>query len=408
MRCTQLNTLIAAACGMVVMFNASVTAQNADILRPAPDAQRTVTVPAHATDLRNVRVDLDRLRLLDTQDVFSLTLYDEALTAVVERVEPKVVGRTIVGRFEDVPGSRFIVTVVDDAIAGWFYFASSGRTVRLRYGGNGLHYLHRLDSALMQTCAGGLNWGRPERALGRGGVRGNEPRAAGGWHWRNDETPTLPLSGCAPLDPTFDIMIVYSDDARAEAGGTAAVQAEAINAVEVTELTYLTCSTIIRTNIVFLAEVAYDESDSSYEDHLNRLTDPDDGILDGVHDTRDIVGADFVSLFVADDESGGLGWCMATDDEAFSIVRWGQATDSFTLAHEVGHNIGCAHNPEDADCELTDFGYGNNFFVPDEDMWRHTVMAYSLNGSTEIPYYSTPDCFYEGVATGSPTVTISL
>lgn len=167
------------------------------------------------------------------------------------------------------------------------------------------------------------------------------------------------------------------------------------------ELTYLTCSVLIRTNIVWLSEVTYDESGQSYEDHLDALTATNDGILDQVHTLRDIADADFVGLVVQDEESGGLGWCLSTQATAMSVNRWDLLADEFVLAHEIGHNIGCAHNPEDADCTPTAIGFGHNFFVPAESTWRHTVMAYSVNDSSVIPYYSSPACQYEGVATGT-------
>ena len=197
-------------------------------------------------------------------------------------------------------------------------------------------------------------------------------------------------------------MIVYSDDARAEAGGTDAIRAEAINSSATTEASYQTCGLAIETNIVWLEEVSYNES-GTYQDHLDRLTDPADGILDLVHFTRSIVDADFVSLFVQDDSFGGLAWCDATESLAFSIVRWAQAGDGLTLAHEIGHNLGCAHNPEDVDCQPYLFANGHNFFVPVLTSWRHTVMAYSVNESSGIAFYSSPFCEFLFTPTGTTT-----
>lgn len=331
------------------------------------------------------------------------------MRAIVTRVERQAGGVTIVGRFAGASESLFVMTRVDDAVSGYFLAGDGRGARRLRYGGpDGTHYLHANDPARMAPCAAGPARPQPADAAAQveallralGILDAPAPTAA----LPGSRPPADSVLGCLPGQPTFDVMVVYSDDARAAAGGTAAIRAEAINAVEVMEETYVLCLSIfgelIHTNIVYLAEVSYDES-GSYQDHLNRLIDPDDGILDGVHGTRDVVSADFVSLLVNDTDAGGLAPCEADEDEAFSVVRWAQA--ELSLAHEIGHNIGCAHNPESADCEPTDYGYGHNFFVPDLGVNRRTVMAYALlPGDDRLPYYSSPVVEYHGVFTGTP------
>jgi len=372
----------------------------------APDGPLTVTPPAHAINVEPVGVDVEMLRALEDFDVFEIVLYGDPLVAIVDRIRPQAEGFTIKGHFDRSLSSFFSITVVGDAVAGTFHIPGARDMVRLRYGGpGGLHYLHEVQTGPNDACAGeppvmfrpgdGPAQVRDVEETDLDDILLDGDRSGGG-----DASPIQ--GGCFPTDTTFDVMIVYSDDARLAAGGTNAIRAEAINAVEIMSNTYGTCYVIIRTNTVYLNEASYNES-GSYEDHLNRLTDPGDGILDWVHGTRDDVDADFVSLFVNDSESGGLGWCYADEDEAFCVVRWDLAADNFTLPHETGHNIGCAHNPEDADCEPTNIGYGHFFYVPSEDAWRHTVMSYSNNGSTRIPYYSHPDCEYEGEPTGTST-----
>jgi len=394
---TLIASTIAAACAH------AAAAQPADGLVVQPPAGALqVTPPLHATNIERVGVDFDLIDGLTRGDVFESTLYGDALLCVVEVSRLQAGGgRLVSGSIEsEIPG-RFVIARVDDAVSGWFYDPGGLGVVRLRYGGqDGLHYLHQLDHGLMAECAG-----EPRRAFEPGALRGaggnDAPQTPADVAGQSQDAGGAGLGGgCGPPDTTFDVMIVYSDDARAAAGGTAAIRAEAIGAVSVMQATYGSCGVLIRTNLVYLAEVAYNES-GDYDNHLDRLTDDGDGILDNVHNIRDVVDADFVSLFVADDDSGGLGWCLADEDHAFSVVRWDLAEDNFTLAHEVGHNIGCAHNPEDADCTPTEIGFGHFFWVPSEGMWRHTVMAYSNNNSTRIPYYSHPNCEYEDVPTGT-------
>jgi hypothetical protein len=388
----------------VIALSAAAAARADELIQPAQGAL-TVNPVSGAVDLRVVSVDLDLLRSLRAGDVFALDLLGVDAAAEVILATPGGDGCTVIGRIigEENDDGCFTMAMVGDAVSGWFHVPWFQHDVRLAWGGPGLHYQHRIDQAALPDCAGSPQV--PARLRGRAEARPNPPAAPDGASPTDGDggSGDLTLGGCLPLSFNyFDVMIVYSDDARAQAGGTNAIRSECANAVAQMTITYLNSSLPIRARLVHMEEVSYNES-GSFEDHLERLTDPSDGILDGVHGTRDTVDADFVSLFVADSESGGLGWCMAGSDEAFCIVRWEQATSSLTLAHEVGHNLGCAHNPEDADCEPTDNGYGHNFFVDAENMWRHSVMAYSRNGSTRVGWYSNPSIFYMGEPTGTAT-----
>jgi peptidyl-Asp metalloendopeptidase len=91
--------------------------------------------------------------------------------------------------------------------------------------------------------------------------------------------------------------------------------------------------------------VSYDEV-GTFENHLDRLTDraPTDNIMNDVHAERDRLGADLVSLIVKDDTYCGIGWLDSDAAYAFTAVSETCLTGDYTVAHEIGHNIGCEHD----------------------------------------------------------------
>jgi hypothetical protein len=116
-----------------------------------------------------------------------------------------------------------------------------------------------------------------------------------------------------------------------------------------------------------------------------------DPTFDGIHGRRDTVRADLVSLIyeslVSKSEVGeGCGQgdvlrekadAAATATKAFTVVKRSCSDTNFSLAHEIGHNLGAGHN-----CNASVGRYNCGFTkpVPGESQtkpWR-TVMTYGL------------------------------
>lgn len=142
-------------------------------------------------------------------------------------------------------------------------------------------------------------------------------------------------------------------------------------------------------------------------------TDADVAAFEGIHEFRDEVGADQVSLLRVFEGSSstqgvcGLAWLMQSlnpfwAQRAFSVVQVGSFTDSFgrtsgcpdlVLAHELAHNWGSAHN--EGDNGIFSYSVGHAF-AP-----YKSIMSGRFNGETTVPHYSNPDISHEGHTTGN-------
>lgn len=231
------------------------------------------------------------------------------------------------------------------------------------------------------------------------------------------ETDIHPLVA-TDTQATVDIMIVYTPAARAWAGGNAGIANVVALAFTRAQLVHDNSDTRITLRLVHAAEVAYTESGSSSTD-LSRLTTVGNGYMDEVHAWRNTYGADFVALFTRVDDTGGVGWLLATrygrPTYAFSITRVQQASWTYTLVHEIGHNMGAHHHKQQ------NVQPGPTFFwnwllnrwsagwrwVGNDNRRYCSVMTYA-SGSffddgfthTEVPYFSNPDITHYGVPAG--------
>ena len=111
-------------------------------------------------------------------------------------------------------------------------------------------------------------------------------------------------------------------------------------------------------NLVHSEEVVYpDDSPNGMNEALYDLTD-NTGVFDNVENLRTEHGADQVTLlrqYV--DEGCGLAWLLKYDNAglAYAVVHDGSKTDGsgwycsdLAYVHEIGHNLGCAHDRANA------------------------------------------------------------
>ncbi|MFL2928847.1 MAG: M12 family metallo-peptidase [Opitutales bacterium] len=218
----------------------------------------------------------------------------------------------------------------------------------------------------------------------------------------NGELPPDPRMGAQPIlswqngdANLIDLLVVYPGVVRSDAGGTSAIQAEIIKAVADTNLCYQNSKVNVQLRLVHMEEVNYSPTGLLGTD-LDRLKGKTDGYMDHVHGVRDNYGADLVALLATASDNGGLASTLSHpnmnfESSGFSVNVWTQlSAPSYTLAHEIGHNMGCLHNIEDSSgvTALYDFGafcYGKRWMNNGQGV--KTVMSYDTSPSSTYPHH---------------------
>jgi len=220
----------------------------------------------------------------------------------------------------------------------------------------------------------------------------------------------------------LDILMVYTPKAAQWAlfnGG--GILLNIANGMALNQIPLDNSNTGILMRVVHIAEVNYDEdADSVSTITLRRLTArpggpfaDDVGFFDNVHTMREQYGADFVAILALVNDTGGLGFLPTSaagrPDLAFSLTRIQQMANSYTFVHELGHNLGNNHSRNQTSAVAGEMG--GLFDYSTGWAWQNgagertaTVMAYP-EGGTRIPFFSSPEMFYDSFPTGSYTGT---
>jgi hypothetical protein len=214
-----------------------------------------------------------------------------------------------------------------------------------------------------------------------------------------------PLRKASAAEPVIvDIMVVYTAAAVIGAKSSAAMNSLVDAAVAQANEAYRNSKIDVILNLVYRGQISYTESGGIQTD-LTRLQSSNDGYLADVHTLRNTYGADIVTLITETGEAqwAGLGYVMAAvnpayKDYAFNVVRRAYASGYSVLAHEIGHNMGCMHDPANSsNAGAFAYSYGHRWNGTDNVQYRD-LMAYAPGKS--INYFSNPAILYKGVATG--------
>ena len=377
------------------------------VFTPTAAPRAGLRIPAQAIAIQPVLVDQEALALAGVGTRLALDLLPGArFTGLVTRATHRGADAlTVAGRLEGFQDSSFILVTEQEATVGILDTGVDNRRFRLGYQADGVHLISQIDPALFAPCAidgpAGPRSGPVVASQTSTSAAGAAATTAGEQGFGVPADGADGSEACTAPTTVFDVIVAYTNVARAAAGGTSAIQAECTLAIETTNAAYDNSNISARMRMLYRGEVTYNES-GTFTEHRDRLANTSDGIMDIVHTCRDTYEADVVACLVDDGAYCGIAYCTPSGAaEGFCIVNWGCASGNFSFPHEVGHLQGCAHDRANAGsgCNEYSYSYGWRFYGDSGTQWR-TVMAYAPG--TRVNYFSNPNIDYDGTPTGKP------
>ena len=224
-----------------------------------------------------------------------------------------------------------------------------------------------------------------------------------------------PLPAAAASGPvTIDVMVVYTPGFVSETGSQSLALTRIQNLVDLTNQAYVASGVNQQIRLVYTAQVNYPDNTSNQSalDDItgineNGSTVPIPASLQNVATWRTQYGADLVTLIRSFDNGTqgecGIGWLIGGNETpivpsqsyvyGYNVVSDGSNGGYYciptTFSHELGHNMGSAHDRANASSPGAypySYGYlgnGTNGFS--------TIMAYGTTTTTPLAVFSNPD-----------------
>jgi peptidyl-Asp metalloendopeptidase len=193
----------------------------------------------------------------------------------------------------------------------------------------------------------------------------------------------------------IDVLLLYTTPVKNSLGGEAQAQAFAQSAIDSANTAYLNSKIRLRLRLVHAQETTFVETGS--------LSTELSGFRAAAETTtlRNQYNADLVAMISNSADNCGIGYLGnsgGNTNSAFTVTSRTCVVGNLSFAHELGHNMGSQHNPENGSGAAFQYSYGHyvngNF---------RTVMSYvdpCTSGCTRRPYFSNPSVLFSGLPTG--------
>lgn len=269
-------------------------------------------------------------------------------------------GKITAGKFE----GDVTLTFRKGVVSGLIYTPKAVYEIVPR---GGRHILVELDQSLFPECGGEL---------------------------KGDGAPPPSLGSQLDSGDRIDVMVVYTTATKNFLGGDAQAQAVAQQAVDAANTAYINSKVRLRARLVHAQEHLYTESGNHSTDLSNLRNN---ATVRGLRDTHK---ADLVAMLAEITTACGVGYLMGSGnpDNGYTVTGRSCAVGNLSFAHELGHNMGSHHNPENGSGASYPYSYGH--YV--NGVFR-TVMSYvdpCPSGCARRQYFSNPAIYYQGYPTG--------
>lgn len=234
------------------------------------------------------------------------------------------------------------------------------------------HFLVELDQSMFPACAGGV---------------------------KGDEVQSKAQLGSGPATDSgdrIDVLVVYTAAVRDAVGGDAQAQTLAQQSIDSTNTAYINSRIRQRVRLVGAQLTALVETGSFSTELSNLRADA------ATATARNAVQADLVAMLTTSTAACGIGYLMGTlpgnSANGHTVTARTCAVGNLSFAHELGHNMGSQHNPENGSGPTFPYGFGHYI----NGSYR-TVMSYvdpCTSGCTRVAYFSNPNVIFNGQPTG--------
>ncbi len=192
----------------------------------------------------------------------------------------------------------------------------------------------------------------------------------------------------------IDVLVLYTTPVKTSLGGDAQAQAFAQSAIDTTNTTYINSKIRQRVRLVNAQETTIAETGSLGTELPVVRNDATVAAL------RNQYNADLVAMISNSSDNCGIGYLMGSANplNGFTVTSRTCAVGNLSFPHEIGHNVGSQHNPENGSNPSYPYGFGH--YV--NGVFR-TVMSYvdpCTSGCTRRPYFSNPEILFSGFPTG--------
>ena len=385
--------LVACALAGYAMSTDTTRAAAVSVFTPVPAHLAPDTLPAdqHVLRAQYVTVNFSTLRARGQRQMIrepylTLELFPNVTVfAEFERYEAGTNGVTWVGHVEGYPTS----------------------SVTLSYGGGVMHGSVVMPGGAYQIrpAAGGGATATPMHVISQVNQDAFLPEA--------EPIPVaftpaqLAAAADTPMQDSgdvVDVMVVYTAQAAAWAGGTTGIQNLINLGISETNTSYANSGVTQRLRLVHAEQVSYTESNDFATNLFNLRSGV--GALSNVPALRNTHGADLVKMLVRPSAPNacGIAFLMtqlttAFESSGFSVTDTSCVSPNYTFAHELGHNMGARHDWY-IDPGTTPFTYAHGHVNPNPGQRWRTIMAYADQcnvlgfSCTRILYWANPDKRY--------------